>query len=84
MTTPLDVVHAALYGSARALVPRSGLPTGASYLAQWSPSNVVATVPGAAARALTPQEIAQSLSPAALAQNWTQDLAAAAIVAVLL
>lgn len=82
--TPSDVVHAALYGSARSMVPKSGLAAGDSYILEWSPSNVAATVPGAVETALTPKAIATSLAPATIAQTATQDLALAAVIAVML
>lgn len=82
--TPADVVRAALYGSARAMVPKSGLPVGGSYIMEWSPSSVAKTVPTAVATALTPHQIVHELAPAELAKNWVQNLAVAAVVAVML
>jgi hypothetical protein len=66
------------------MVPTTGLPPGSTYILEWSPSNVAATVPGAVATALTPKAIATSLAPATIAQTATQDLALAAVLAVML
>jgi len=80
--SPSDVVMMVLYAPATKLVPKGGLPPSEiQFLDQWSPGTVVATVPQAAAQALTPQGIAQQLTPAALAQNLTQSLAMAAVLA---
>jgi len=72
----------ALYAPATKLVPRGGLPQSeVAFLQQWTPGAVVQAVPAAAVQALTPQAIVAQLTPAALAQNWTQSLAMAAVLA---
>jgi hypothetical protein len=85
MTTPVSptqVVSLVLYAPATRLVPKAGLPQGeVAFLQQWTPGAVVQAVPTAAAQALTPQAIVAQLTPAALAQNWTQSLAMAAVLA---
>ena len=74
-----------LGSSARYLVPKVALPEAeVMFVSEWTPSAVVKQVPGAMATALTPKALADRFSPATIAQSWVQDLATAAIVAVLL